>query len=245
MRKVFLAVWLLSLTVMATAQQTMDNNAVIKLSQAGFSDELIVSTINDSPGNYDTSVNGLIVLKEAGISEKVLATIMAKAASRSTTTPASNTATASSGVTTRIPQDVNNKVLQVPIWIQVAGASGGFTSANKDLSDSVNDVKNRIKGSKILSQASTKQDALVIVEIISRDVRYKEQTGVLRGSRQQDNKADTTTLIARVIVGDYEEEFRADGNAQSWAGAWREAASALVQNLERWVKENYNQLTRN
>lgn len=246
MRKAFLAVWLLSLTVMAAAQQTMDNDSVIKLSQAGFSDDMIVSTISGSPGKYDTSVKGLIVLKEAGISENVLAAIMSKATSNSTTTPASNTVTASSNTTARLPKDVNNNISQIPIWVQVAGAADGFTSANKELNDSVNDVKNRIKGVKTLSLAPTKQDALVILEILSRDVQYKETTGIFRSSSNRSNKNETgnTTLVARVIVGNYEEEFRADGNADSLI-AWREAARSLVNNLERWVKENRDQIIRN
>ncbi len=45
-------------------QQTMNNDAVLKLVKAGLSDELIITTINSSPGTYDTSTDGLIVLKQ-------------------------------------------------------------------------------------------------------------------------------------------------------------------------------------
>jgi hypothetical protein len=60
------------------AQQTMNNDAVIKLVKAGLSEDLIISTINSQPGNYDTSTDGLIALKKAGISDKVVGAIVTK-----------------------------------------------------------------------------------------------------------------------------------------------------------------------
>jgi hypothetical protein len=61
-----------------TAQQTMNNDAVIKLVKAGLSDDLIVSTINSQPGTYNTSTDGLIALKKAGVSDKVVGAIVTK-----------------------------------------------------------------------------------------------------------------------------------------------------------------------
>jgi hypothetical protein len=46
--------------------------------KAGLSDDLIVTTINGSVGNYDTSANGLIALKGAGASDKVVSAIVIK-----------------------------------------------------------------------------------------------------------------------------------------------------------------------
>jgi hypothetical protein len=60
------------------AQQTMNNDAVIKLVKAGLSDDLIVSTINSQPGTYDTSTDGLIALKKSGVSDKVVGAIVTK-----------------------------------------------------------------------------------------------------------------------------------------------------------------------
>jgi hypothetical protein len=56
----------------------MNNDSVIKLVKAGLSDDLIVSTINASPGAFDTSANGLIALKQAGASDKVVSAIVMK-----------------------------------------------------------------------------------------------------------------------------------------------------------------------
>ena len=80
MRKGVLAFLFLIFCPWLIAQQTMNNDAVIKLVKAGLSDAVIVSTINASPGAYDTTANGLIALKQAGVSDKVIAAVVAKAA---------------------------------------------------------------------------------------------------------------------------------------------------------------------
>jgi len=76
MRKSFLAFAFMAVSSLLVAQQTLNNDAVIKLVKAGLSDDLIVSTINASPGGYDTSANGLIALKTAGASDKVVTAIV-------------------------------------------------------------------------------------------------------------------------------------------------------------------------
>ncbi|MGA2852211.1 MAG: hypothetical protein ABSE46_24670 [Terracidiphilus sp.] len=80
MRMRFLAFLFLAFCPLLIAQQALDNDAVIKLTKAGLSEDLIVSTINSQGGTYDTSTNGLIALKSAGVSDKVVAALVAKAA---------------------------------------------------------------------------------------------------------------------------------------------------------------------
>lgn len=60
------------------AQQTMNNDAVIKVAKAGLSDDLIISTINIQPGTYNTSTDGLIALKKVGVTDKVVGAILTK-----------------------------------------------------------------------------------------------------------------------------------------------------------------------
>jgi hypothetical protein len=81
MRKTLLAFVFLALCPLLVAQQSLNNGSIIKLVKAGLSDDLIVSTINASPGSYDTSADGLIALKTAGASDKVVAAIVTKASS--------------------------------------------------------------------------------------------------------------------------------------------------------------------
>jgi len=99
MRKAILACLVLLPGLALMAQQSLNNDSVIKLIKAGLSEDLIISTINSSPGVYDTSANGLIALKKAGASDKVVAAVVLKAAGPSATLPASAPAANSSGTT--------------------------------------------------------------------------------------------------------------------------------------------------
>lgn len=95
MRKSFFALVLLLVCPLLVAQQAMNNDAVIKLVKAGLSDDVVVSTINASAGNYDTSANALVALKTAGASDKVISAVVMKA-SGATPAPAAPQAAASS-----------------------------------------------------------------------------------------------------------------------------------------------------
>ena len=84
MRKWMFAVFFLVCCFAVAAQQTMNNDSIIKMVKAGLSDDLIVTTINASPGTYDTSADGIIALKGAGVSDKIVAAIVAKSSPPST-----------------------------------------------------------------------------------------------------------------------------------------------------------------
>jgi hypothetical protein len=87
MRKNILAVAFLAICPLAFAQQALNNDAVIKLVKAGMSDDLIITTINAQSGAFDVSTDGLIALKSAGASDKVVAAIVLKAAAAPPSTP--------------------------------------------------------------------------------------------------------------------------------------------------------------
>jgi hypothetical protein len=88
MRKRFIALLFLMVCTPLAAQQALSNDSVIKLVKSGFSDDLIISTINASPGTFDTSVDGIIALKTAGASDKVVSAILLKGAAISGTATA-------------------------------------------------------------------------------------------------------------------------------------------------------------
>ncbi len=88
MCKGFLAVIFLVMSPLLLAQQVLNNDSVVKLLKAGLSEDLIVSTINASPGTYDTSAEGLIALKGAGVSDKVVSAIVVKASATAIPNPA-------------------------------------------------------------------------------------------------------------------------------------------------------------
>jgi hypothetical protein len=56
----------------------MNNDSVVKMIKAGLPDDVVVSTINSSPGTYNTSADALVALKMAGASDKVIAAILIK-----------------------------------------------------------------------------------------------------------------------------------------------------------------------
>lgn len=92
MRNGFLSCVFLLLSPILLAQETLNNASVIKLIKAGLSDDLIVATINASPGKYDTSAVGLIALKKAGATDKVVAAMILKASgSPASASPANRT----------------------------------------------------------------------------------------------------------------------------------------------------------
>lgn len=88
MRRNFLALASLVFCSMLAAQQAMNNDSITKLVKAGLSDDLIVSTVNASPGTYDTTANGLIALKTVGVSDKVISALLTKNAGGTTSATA-------------------------------------------------------------------------------------------------------------------------------------------------------------
>jgi hypothetical protein len=89
-RKLILTFLFLVMCPLLTAQQALNNDSVIKLVKAGLSDDLIVTTINASPGAYDTSADGLIALKAAGSSNKVIAAVIARSTGAATPSSAAS-----------------------------------------------------------------------------------------------------------------------------------------------------------
>jgi hypothetical protein len=78
MRKGMLILCFVLACPMLVAQKQLDNNSIITLLKGGISEDVIISTVNESRGYYDTSANGLVALKRAGASDKVIAAIVLK-----------------------------------------------------------------------------------------------------------------------------------------------------------------------
>jgi hypothetical protein len=87
MRRYFLAVVFLVLCPLLFAQETLNNDGVIKMEKSGLSDDLIISTVKGSPGIYDTTAAGLATLKTTGVSEKVISAILEKASATEPSAP--------------------------------------------------------------------------------------------------------------------------------------------------------------
>lgn len=106
MRKAFLTCLALLLCPVLFAQETLTNDSVMKLLKAGLSQELVVTTINSSPGEYDTSVNALIALKKAGAADRVVAAMILKASGSTSAPAASNSTSAIAAGTADVPAPI-------------------------------------------------------------------------------------------------------------------------------------------
>lgn len=63
----------------ASAQQSSNNNdSVVKMVKAGMSDDIVISTIDSQPAHFALDSTDLIALKQAGVSDKVMAAMIAK-----------------------------------------------------------------------------------------------------------------------------------------------------------------------
>jgi hypothetical protein len=79
MRKSLFAVLFLVFASLLSAQQLLNNEGVIKMVKAGLSEDVVIAAVTSSPGTYDTSTDALVALKSAGVGDKVVSAIVAKA----------------------------------------------------------------------------------------------------------------------------------------------------------------------
>jgi hypothetical protein len=63
-------------TIARTVSEMLNNDTIISLVKVGLGPETIVAKIGASPGSYDTSTNGLISLKQAGVPDSVIAAML-------------------------------------------------------------------------------------------------------------------------------------------------------------------------
>ncbi len=67
--------------------KAMTNDSVVRMAKAALSDDLIVQTISAQPGQYATDADSLVALKQAGVSDRVIAAMINKGRVQITGTP--------------------------------------------------------------------------------------------------------------------------------------------------------------
>src|ERR1700722_6694637 len=60
------------------AQQTLTNDSVLKLAKAGMGDDIIINMVNTQPSSFSVNADDVIALKGGGVSDKIIAAMVAK-----------------------------------------------------------------------------------------------------------------------------------------------------------------------
>lgn len=77
-RKIYAAAISAALLAATATAQTMTNQTVVDLAKAKMSDDVIISAVNGGAPGFDTSAKGLITLKNAGVSDRVIQAVIAR-----------------------------------------------------------------------------------------------------------------------------------------------------------------------
>src|SRR6266700_385863 len=87
--KRLVGILILALTVVAVAQeqQTLNNDSILKMVQAGLGEDLIVTAVRTQPGKYSVNPDELIRLKQAGVSERILTAMLSKGSGATPSAP--------------------------------------------------------------------------------------------------------------------------------------------------------------
>lgn len=127
---------------------------------------------------------------------------------------------------------------KIPVVIKAAASAGGFTDPSKERQDSVKDIIEKVRGSKVLSVAPSENEALLILEVLARSTR-REVNGwaILSGTAQNKSR-----LEVRLTAGEYSTEFAADGGSSGVFTGYGKAAGNIVKQVEAWVKDNRERL---
>jgi hypothetical protein len=189
-----------------SAQETITNDSVIKMVKAGLSQDLIVTTINSSPGDYDTSTNALIALKRAGAGDKVIAAVVVKASGASTApAPATPAVVAAGAPAAGSASTVSVSANGLPAGVDSIGVyyfpGGGSTSWEEVPAEVVN----------FKAEGALKHYA-------SAGLLKGEMTGLVGGNRSQLNLKLPTSFILYIPEGRAPGEYQLihmRGNADS------------------------------
>jgi hypothetical protein len=106
MKKAMLMLVVPVLMFVAAAQDTLTNESIVKMVKSGLGENLIVSMVQGQPGRYTLNPDELIKLKNAGVSEKILAAMAGKGAGSANAAPRDAPSTAAP-IDAEVPQGID------------------------------------------------------------------------------------------------------------------------------------------
>lgn len=144
----------LCMTLALLAQEPITNDGVIKLVKSGMSEDLIISVLQQQPGAYSFGADDLIALKQASVSERIIAAMLAKGkgsaaayagAAKTAASPGQRTAISGPGLYYKKGNDSFELLTEDVEW-KTSGAMKNIVSAGivkKDLKGAVTGPSSR------------------------------------------------------------------------------------------------------
>ena len=147
------------------AQQSLDNDAIVKMAKAGLSDNVIVQVVSTQPGSYTVTPDALVALKKEGVSERVLGAMVAKASGEPIVANAGDIPPASLGEYQSFDIGVYHK--NQGKWVRlpdekVTWKTGGFLKSLATDGVVKQDINGRLKGPNSEALVSSPVEFLVI-----------------------------------------------------------------------------------
>ena len=133
----------------------------------------------------------------------------------------------------------------VRVYLFTAPAAQFVDQKSKGRADSLKDVRDRMKGKKTLQLVDSVEEADLSVEIIE---RVFQQTGNSTSTFKPYVGVETTaeskpSIHVTLTAGTYSTElYGSQITVWGKGGVWRSAAEGLASDVEKWVKENHEQL---
>lgn len=108
------------------------------------------------------------------------------------------------------------------------GASGQHTPEEKGRLDAVRDMRDALERKKGITLVNTRQDANLLIEVLSREQREEPGGGPFGGKAL--TRMGDTIIRLRVTSGDQESELKGLGQ-----GTWGRAAKDAADRVVKWI----------
>lgn len=166
-----LVVLALSLGAASAQQFTNTNESVIKMVKAGMADSIVISEIDSQPAHFSLSANDLIALKQAGVSDAVMAAMIAKG------TPATDS-TAESVNPDGYPTDIGVYYKQKGAYIEIEPEivntkTGGFLKSIATDGIVKGDINGHINGAHSATAIAGPLEFLIVVRDGDDPIEYQ------------------------------------------------------------------------
>src|SRR4051812_38355794 len=83
---------------------------------------------------------------------------------------------------------------KIPVFVRSTDSATGFSDPSKDRQDSIKDLQKNIEKSKVVRLASSEGDALVFIDVLSRETK-RETNGWTAMNGQKQNKSSLTVRL--------------------------------------------------